>query len=172
MRRRQLPGEPPPPTKGELKRQAQEIQELADRLVGAPEALVDALELPEKLADAIALARRITAHGAALRQRQFVAKLMRSVDPEPIRQALEADALTARQAAAQFRRAERWRDRLVAEPDAAAEFLAEFSPVDRAELARLVRAASAERAAGRSGHAGRELFRWVSRELNRANAPA
>jgi len=107
MRRRQLPGEPPPPTKSELKRQAQDVQELADRLIEAPEELVAGLALPEKLGDAIALARRITAHGALLRQRQFVAKLMRGVDPAPIRAALEADALSARLEAAQFKRAER-----------------------------------------------------------------
>lgn len=167
MRRRQLPGEPPPPTKGELKRQAQLVHDLADRLVAAPETLVEGLELPEKLHDAIALARRITAHGAALRQRQFVAKLMRSVDPAPIEAALAADAVAARHEAARFKRAERWRDRLVAEPPASEEFLAEFPEADRAELIRLVAAASAERRATRSAGAGRELFRWVSRELIR-----
>jgi len=172
MRRRQLPGEPPPPTKGELKRQAQATQDLAERLIEAPAELVDGLALPEKLADAITLARRITAHGAALRQRQFVAKLMRRVDPEPIETALEAGAVAARHEAARFKRAERWRDRLLAEPAASAEFLAEFAQADRAELARLVAAAIAERRAGRSAGAGRELFRWVNRELTRQPDPA
>ncbi|HEY5559738.1 MAG TPA: ribosome biogenesis factor YjgA [Steroidobacteraceae bacterium] len=166
MRRRQLPGEPPPPTKSELKRQARDVQELADRLVGAPEAVVSGLDLPEKLADAIALARRITAHGALLRQRQFVAKLMRGVDPGPIRIALEADAQTARQEAAQFRRAERWRDRLVDERDTAIdEFIGECPAADRAQLSHLVAAAAAERGTGKPAGAGRELFRWLRARL-------
>ena len=166
MRRRQLPGEPPPPTKGELKRQARDVQELADRLIEAPELLIQGLELPEKLADAVALARRITSHGALLRQRQFVGKLMRNIDPEPIRAALESDAVVARQEAAQFKRAERWRDRLVAERDAAvAEFIGEFPAVDRALLLRLVAAAAAERGTGRTTGAGRELFRFVRSQL-------
>lgn len=166
MRRRQLPGEPPPPTKSELKRQARSVQELADRLIAAPEALVAGLTLNEKLADAVALARRITSHGALLRQRQFVAKLMRGVDPEPIRAALEADAQSARQEAAHFRRAERWRDRLVAEPASAiADFLAAFPAMDRAELQRLVAAAVAERGSGKAGGAARELFRRVRQQL-------
>lgn len=166
MRRRQLPGEPPPPTKSELKRQARDVQDLADRLIEAPESLVSGLNLPEKLADAVALARRITSHGALLRQRQFVGKLMRGVDPEPIRIALEADAVTARQEAAQFRRAERWRDRLVNEREAAIqEFVAEFPATDRAELSRLVAAATADRGAGKPVAAARELFRWVRARL-------
>ena len=162
MRRRQLPGEPPPPTKGELKRQAQVVQALADRLIAAPETLVAELELPEKLHDAITLARRITAHGAALRQRQFVAKLMRGIDPVPIEAALEADAVAARLDAARFKRAERWRDRLIVEPAAAETFAAEFPAADRRELSRLVAAAAAERSVGRSTGAARELFRWVN----------
>lgn len=166
MRRRQLPGEPPPPTKSELKRQAMDVQELADRLIGAPEDLVAGLDLSEKLSDAIALARRITAHGALLRQRQFVAKLMRGVDPAPIRAALEADAVTARLEAAQFKRAERWRDRLVSEREKAIEeFMGEFPEANRAELSRLVAAAVMERGGAAPAGAGRELFRWVREQL-------
>jgi ribosome-associated protein len=166
MRRRQLPGEPPPPTKSELKRQARATQELADRLIDAPEETVSGLALPEKLADALALARRITSHGAALRQRQFVAKLMRGVDPEPIRLALEADAQASRQEAARFRRAERWRDRLLAERDDAIDrFIAEFPAADPAELKRLVAAAVAERGAEQPAGAGRVLFRWVQKQF-------
>ncbi len=166
MRRRQLPGEPPPPTKSELKRQAQDVQDLADRLIEAPEELVSGLALPEKLGDAIALARRITAYGALLRQRQFVAKLMRGVDPAPIRAALEADAVAARLEAAQFKRAERWRDRLVSERDRAIdEFLGEFPATDREQLSRLVAAAAAERGGSAPAGAGRELFRWLRERL-------
>jgi len=166
MRRRQLPGEPPPPTKSELKRQARDVQELADRLIAAPAGLVSGLELPDKLADAIALARRITSHGALLRQRQFVGKLLREVDPEPVRAALEAAAQSARLEAAQFKRAERWRDRLVERRESAIdEFIVEFPAADRAQLSRLVAAATTERGSGRPAGAGRELFRWVSSHL-------
>jgi ribosome-associated protein len=166
MRRRQLPGEPPPPTKSELKRQARSTQELADRLIDAPAEMVADLELPEKLADAIALARRITRHGAALRQRQFVAKLMRGLDPEPIRLALDADAQASRQEAARFRRAERWRDRLIADRDDAIErFLAEFPEADAAALDSLVAAAAAEPAGAKPAAAKRALFRWVQKQF-------
>ena len=163
MRRRQLPGEPPPPTKGDLKRQAQTLQALGEQLIVAPEELVASLDLPEKLRDAIDLARRITSHSALVRQKLFVGKLMRRVDPGPIRAALAAVGETARLATMRFKRAERWRDRLVLEGEAAiVEFVAEFPQADRAALSRLVAAAVSEQSAAKATGAGRALFRWVS----------
>lgn len=171
MRRRQLPGEPPPPTKGELKRKAQTLQALGEQLIEAPEELVAGLNLPEKLYDAIALARRITSYGALVRQKLFVGKLMRSVDPEPIRVALEAVGTATRLDAMRFKRAERWRDRLVLEGQAGIEeFLAEFPAADRAELSRLAHSAAAEHSTGKPAGAGRELFRWVRERLDLAVA--
>ena len=167
MRRRELPGGVPPPTKGELKRQAMAVQELADRLIAAPDKLVDGLNLPDKLADSIALARRITSRAALLRQRQFVGKLMRGIDCEPIRAAIESEAQHARTDAARFRRAERWRDRLVADDDASIdEFTGEFPVAARSELSRLIAAAKAERREGKPAGAGRKLFRFVQETLS------
>jgi ribosome-associated protein len=162
MRRRELPGGIPPPTKSELKRQAQAVQELADRLVDAPSDLVDGLGLPDKLADAVTLARRIAGGGALVRQKQFVAKLMRGLDLEPIRSALDVRADAARLDAARFRRAERWRDRLVDDgPEALEAFAAEHPAADRVELAELAAAAVVERRSGQAAGAGRRLFRYV-----------
>ncbi len=169
MRRRELPGGIAPPTKTELKRQAQAVQALADRLIAAPESLVERLGLPDKLSDAIALARRIPGGGALVRQRQFVAKLMRGLELETVRAALDAHADTARLAAARFRRAERWRDRLVAGgPADLAEFVAGFS-VDRGELARMVAAARDEDRHGKPVGAGRRLFRRLQEALAAAD---
>jgi ribosome-associated protein len=166
MRRRELPGGIPPPTKGELKRQAQAVQDLANRLVDAPAALVDGLGLPDKLADAVALARRIKAGGALVRQKQFVAKLMRSLELEPVRAALDAREDVARLDAARFRRAERWRHRLVNDgPEALEAFAAENPGTDRAALAALSAAAAAEHASGHGAGAGRRLFRYVQQLL-------
>ena len=161
MRRRELPGGIPPPTKTELKRRAHAIQDLADRLITAPAEVVSRIDLPDKLSDAVALARRIPGGGALVRQRQFVAKLMRGLDLGPVQAALDADAGAARLEAARFRRAERWRDRLIVDGEAAlAEFVGEFS-VDREPFARLVSAAVSERRSGKPAGAGRRLFRRV-----------
>lgn len=166
MRRRQLPGEPEPPSKGELKRQARSVQELADRLVDARELPLDDLDLPETVRDAVLLARRITSRAALLRQKQFVAKLLRKVDVEPLRAALESREADRQWAARQFKQIERWRDRIVEEGAAAVEELvAEHPGLDTPAFRALAEDAARERRVGGSQRAFRELFRTISREL-------
>lgn len=163
MRRREIPGEPPPPTKGELKRRAESLQELGEALIEAPDALLDSLALPEKLRDAIGLARRITSRAALVRQRQYVGKLMRQVDDAPIRAALESAEQRRRADARRFHVVERWRDRLVDEGEPAVEaLLAERPGVDAAGLRRLT--AAARRGDDRHA-AGRALFRFLGAAL-------
>lgn len=164
MRRRQLPGEPEPPTKGELKRQAQSVQDLANRLVDAPQAMLDALDLPEKLLDAIQLARRIEGGGALARQKQYVAKLMRKIDVEPIRVTLDSRDAERLQEARLFRQVERWRDRIVAEGEPAVEALVTECPgLDNDEFRALAAEARREHRHGGSQRASREVFRAVNR---------
>jgi ribosome-associated protein len=169
MRRRQLPGEPEPPTKGELKRRAQSLQQLADRLVEAPDAVLDRLALPEALRDAVLLARRIGSRPALLRQKQYVAKLLRRIEVEPIRAALEAVASERQRETHRFRYVERWRERILAEGDAAvAALVSECPALDTADFRTLVAEARRSHAAGAAQRASRALFR----ALNRALPPA
>jgi ribosome-associated protein len=149
------------PSKSSRKRAAHAVQDLGEALVGLGDAELDALKLPEALTEAIRAARRINSRGAAVRQRQYIGKLMRGVDPEPIRAALAARSAPAARDSERFRRAESWRERLLAPGAEALEELARHHPgIDRGEWQRLVGAARAERGrTGRGGVAARELFR-------------
>ncbi len=140
----------------------QALQDLGAMLVGLEPSRLAGLGLPERLADAIAQARSITKHEARRRQLQYVGRLMRDVDPEPIRAALERSQALPRAERAQFAAAERWRDRLLEDELAVAEFVAAHPGVDPAELVELIREARSERASGRPPHKFRALFRLVS----------
>jgi len=141
------------------------LQDLGESLVALEPAKLAELELPERLVDAISLARSITKHEARRRQMQYLGRLMRDVDPDPIRAALERFESMPRAERARFAAAERWRDRLLAEDAASAEFLAAHPDVDAGELAALVRDARAERGGGRPPHKFRALFRLVARAV-------
>ena len=78
------------PSKSARKRAAHDAQHLGEALVRLRDAELDALQLPEALSEAIRAARNITSRAAAARQRQYIGKLMRAVDVEPIRAALAA----------------------------------------------------------------------------------
>ncbi len=148
------------PSKSARKRHSTGLQELGEALIELPENEFNELELPEILRDAVLLARRITAHGGLYRQKQYIGKLMRKIDPEPIRAALDARRERERRTAVEFRRLEQWRDRMLAEGPVAIEAFAREvpGPVDTAALVELVRKAVAERAAGHPPAAARALF--------------
>jgi len=149
-----------PPSKSELKRQSRDLQDLGQALVDLPAAEFDALPVPEDLRDAIVAARRITSHGARVRQRLYIGKLLRNIDPEPIREALANRAEVDRQRVRREHAIEAWRDRLLAdEPAAWTELVALVGADNLPQLRSLVRQARAERDAARAPSAARQLFR-------------
>jgi ribosome-associated protein len=151
------------PSKSARKRAAHEAQELGETLIGLRDTELDALDLPETLTEAIRLARRITSRGGAARQRQYIGKLMRDLDLEPIRAALEARSEQSAREAEAFKRIEEWRERLIAEGTTALDELERWRPgLDRDVWARRLADAQAERARlGGVGAEGRELFRML-----------
>jgi len=141
-----------------------------DALQGLGEALLDVgsarlaeLDLPERLIDALDAARRITRHEARRRQLQFIGRLMREVDPAPIRARLAqwADAPNAEKA--RVHAVERWRERLLSEASGLERLCAERPDADRERLAALLESARAERAHGGPPRAYRELYRCLNR---------
>jgi ribosome-associated protein len=173
MRRRDVPEPASPtaeatPSKTRRKQAMHELQELGCALVALEPSRLASLGLPERLGEAIALARRITKHEGRRRQLQYIGRLMRDVDPEPIREALASISAVSHEDRARFAAAEQWRDRLLADEAALAEFVAAHPGVDREDLARVIRDARGERASGRPPHRYRALFRLVSRTLDGA----
>jgi ribosome-associated protein len=131
-----------------------------------------ALNLPEILFDAVLEARRITARGGLARQRQYIGKLMRDVDPEPIRAFLASRNSVNARDAERFKRVEAWRERLLLEGAPALEDLERWRPgLDRDEWARRISAAKEERArTAATGAASRELFRALRTLLDSPTA--
>lgn len=150
-----------PPSKSERKRMAHAAQDLGEALIGLREAELNALGLPESLLEAVREARQIRSRAAAARQRQYIGKLMREIDPEPIRRALAERSGRDAQEIQRFKRAEAWRQRLLEEGEAALEELSLLRPdLDRAHFEQLVSAARRAMPGG-LGHdrPDRELFR-------------
>ena len=152
-----------PPSKTRRKAEMHALQDMGEALIRLdPKRLAELASeagLPDRLVEAIREARSITAWGGRKRQLQFVGKLMRDVDPEPIRRRLDLWAHghtvdTSRQHAL-----EEWRDRLVGEPAALDSLSAQHPGLDRPRFRALIARARDERARGQPPHAYRELFR-------------
>ena len=156
------------PSKSELKRQMHELQELGASIVTLSKERINALGLPEKLLDALAHWQTISAHGARRRQLQYIGKLMRYVDPEPIRRALEEQHRGSAEQTLQLHRLEGLRAALLDEgpagKEALTQWLSEHPETDIQQLRTLIRNARKDASASpeqRSGKAFRELFRFL-----------
>jgi len=157
-----------PPSRSQQRRDALAIFDLAETLASLSDAELSRVPLADELRDEVLRTRAVTSHIARKRATQFLAKQLRKLDEtdlEPIRAALEHDRVTAHQEAASLHRLEGWRDRLIAEGDAALDELLALHPsADRQHLRQLARNARAERDREKPLHAYRELFREL-REL-------
>jgi ribosome-associated protein len=149
------------PSKSSRKRAAHAAQDLGEELIRMRDKDLDSLNLPERVVEAIREARRITSRGGGARQRQYIGKLMRDVDLEPIRAFIASRSELDARETERFKRVEAWRERLIIEGAPALEELERWRPgFDRDELARRLSAAQSERARTcATGSAGRELFR-------------
>src|SRR5271155_2072291 len=133
-------------SKSARKREAASLQELGIKLSALPDQEIKALDLPDSLFVALRDLRRLPSHGAQVRQRQYIGKLMRNIDPEPVLAKLAERKQRHDVEIRQFQRIERWRDRLLSEPGPALdELLKEYPNADRAALARLLEKAEKER---------------------------
>lgn len=164
------------PSRSEQRRAALDVLALGEKLAALTPTQLARLPVPESLLPHIADARRITAHVARKRQVAFLAKQMRREDDatlDAIRDALDAGGEAARRETAAMHRIEAWRERLLAEGDAALSELLEAHPsADRQHLRRLVRAAGEERARNKPPRAFRELFRELRELLEEPVTPA
>ena len=153
-------------SKSARKREAASLQELGVKLSALPDQELKSLDLPDSLFTALRDLRRLPSHGAQVRPRQYIGKLMRAIDPEPVLAKLAERKQRHDLEIRHFQQIERWRDRLLSEREAAVEdLLQEFPSAERATLMRLLDKAERERLEQRSPAGARELFAFLRQLL-------
>ncbi len=166
-----------PPSKTQLKAEADEKQALGEALLTLRADLMARLDLPDKLLEAIKEAKRITHFEGKRRQMQFIGKLMRPLDPDPIRDAINEQANGSAQLTLALHLAEQWRDKLIASDDALGSWLTTYPDTDAQQLRALIRQARKDakpekpESAGeapRHGKSYREIFQLVRQAMAKA----
>lgn len=159
-----------PPSKSARKREMTARQDLGVALCElSPKQLRRIPIEDEALLAAIEESRRISHNSARRRHRQFIGKLMRRIDPEPLQRALDELHRERRGEAEAQLELERLRDALLEGGDRAlGPVLARFPGADRQQLRQLLREAQRERDADQPPSASRRLFRYL-RELRAAS---
>src|SRR5688500_17532957 len=113
------------PSKTQLKKDSHELQTLGEALVALPDNRVVDLPISERLRDAVAEYKRTRSFEGKRRQMQYIGKLMRKDDVEPIREAVTAMQLGRAKDSLALHEAERWRVELIASDDALTRWTAE-----------------------------------------------
>lgn len=162
------------PSKSALKRQMHDLQALGEELTRLPDSRIAPLNLPENLLDALAEFHRTRSFEGKRRQLQYVGKLMRHVDADPVREAVAAFKLGSALDTLRLHEAERWREELLTDDNALTRWMAEHPSTEAQALRSLVRAARKDRTAAtpeqRHGRAYRDLFQLIKATLAQAAA--
>ena len=145
-------------SKTRRKKQMTQLQDVGADLVRLSPEQLARIEMPEELREAVLECKRFTKHEAVRRQMQYIGRLMRGLDAGPIAEQLAALHAPSNRQTALFHLAEKWRDALLADADAASRFATEFPEADPQRLRELTEKASAERHADKPPRHYRELF--------------
>ena len=141
------------------KREAKRLTDLAVSIASLPDAEFNNIELPDDLRAAMLDYRRFRAHGARKRQSLFLGKLMRKIDTEALAAALAR--IQGEDNASKFRHAqtERWREALLAEPDALTRYLDAHPNADRQAVRQAVAGVAKARDEDTRRARSRKLYR-------------
>ena len=178
--KRELKGGTDEASRTELKHESTELQKLGEDLLDLRLALFERLNLPEKLADAVTEAKRITNFEGKRRQMQFIGKLMRKQEEstlDAIRAALEEQHRGSANDTLALHQAETWRDQLINDENTLDAWLRAYPATDVQQLRALIRQARKDAKAGkpgeapRQGRAYREVFQLVREHLSGIPAP-
>ena len=175
-------------SKTDMKRESTELQKLGEDLLelrqDAMLQLVAQEHVPEALHEAICEAKKITNFEGKRRQMQFVGKLMRKLDEEQvqaIRGALDVQHNGSAEETLALHMAEHWRDRLLQDDAALADWLSAHPDTDSQQLRALVRQARKDGLPDktavshgqfpRQGRAFRDIFKIVRDHLTTSDTP-
>lgn len=157
--------QPEQPSKTQRKKDMLALQKLGETLIGLSATQLAKIPLPATLLEAIHFARTMKSHGAKRRQLQYIGKLMRDIDAEPIQKALKKMQMSHQEIMSQFHQIEAWRDQLIAEGDTALQkFLAIYPEADRKNLRLLIGKAKHQLTLNKK--IGAELFNYLQHIMN------
>ena len=163
--------EPVTLSKTQRKQQMEELQTLGEELVALSADRIKKIDIPDELRDAVREAQRMTRHDEAKRrQMQYIGKLMRNVEVEPIRAALALVRGESAGETAKLHRLERLRGELLADEKVASEIAQLYPTVDLQHLRSLRRAALKEQLQNKPPRSYRAIFQLLKELENGGEA--
>lgn len=161
-------------SKSAHKRDSDAKQKLGEKLATLSNTKLEQLNLPDTLKNAVGELKRLLkkgsrAHGGMKRQKQYIGKLMRHVEIEPIQAKMDEWENVTNVGKELLHQIEKWRDRIIAEGDAAIEDLYQqlelSEPAHRQAMRQLHRQAKKELQKKSTPKAARQLYKYLRDEI-------
>ena len=150
------------PSKTQRKHAMEELQSLGEALVELPAERLKKIDLSDELREAIGAAQRMTRlDEAKRRQMQYIGRLMRSADIEPLRAALADARGESASETARLHRLERLRSELLADEKTIQEIATLYPAIDLQHLRSLRRAALKEQQQNKPPRNFRAIFQLL-----------
>ena len=150
------------PSKTQRKLAMEELQSLGEALVDLPAERLKKIDLSDELREAIGAAQRMTRlDEAKRRQMQYIGRLMRSTDIEPLRAALADARGESASETARLHRLERLRSELLADEKTIQEIATLYPAIDLQHLRSLRRAALKEQQQNKPPRNFRAIFQLL-----------
>ncbi len=143
------------------------LQALGKELAAISEKQFQKIVFPEdNLLNALEIYRSIPSkkREARRRQMQFIGKLMRSIEPEPLQTQVDAVKRTDNADKYKHNQAEKWRERLLADPRQATDFMNQF-PINSQLLNQMIRAAKKAKEMNKDKGEARSLYRLLYKTI-------
>ncbi len=144
------------------------LQDLGVELAGLSKEQLRKFVLPDNLLAAIVEMQKITANGAIRRQRQYLGKLMRTVDIQPIIETLNDLKNDSAKSTRILHECEKWREHILASDTQLETFIQAYPKCDISELRSLVRAIRKENVYHEHKHY-RKLFKIIRQTIEGTN---
>ena len=144
------------------KQDAEAVSKLGLELIALSPSVLDQLELPAELREAIALCQRLRLR-AQSRQKRLIAQLLRAEDHDAIRGRMKTYGVIGFRDMARQKENEIWCSRLIVEGDPALQdFMEAYPDADRQQIRTLTRAAQGNDSEKKGQRAQRGLLRVIS----------
>lgn len=163
-----------PLSKTQRKQAMEDLQTLGEELVALPSDRLKKIDIPDDLRDAVSEAQRMTRHNEAKRrQMQYIGKLMRNVEVEPIRAALAQVRGESASETAKLHRLEQLRTELLSDEKVLHQIATRYPSVDLQHLRSLRRSALKEQEQNKPPRSYRAIFQLLKElEEQAPNKPA
>ncbi len=150
-------------SKTEMKREAQRMRDLGQKLTELKPALWPQLPISDNLLEAIEENVRLSSHEAKRRHLQYMGKLLRKENLDALNEFLDLLDPSSETYGRLQKQQEMWREKLIKSNTALNEFIEQYPDVDRQQLRNLIRNTQKELAANpeKPSSSYRKLFQFI-----------